>query len=139
MKYITKLLLIIILFSCGNKNKVKIDTSVALNFINNYTLICNKPDTNLNVQTWIKNNHNLSLDFKNSYNQIIKDTLDFDPIFDAQDYPEDGFKILSFDSLKNVISFQGINWESFKLSGTLKTKDNKTIINSIGFVNKNSN
>ena len=139
MKYLTTLFFTISLLSCSNKNKVNIDTSVALNFVNNYVSICNNLDTNLNVQTWIKNNQNLSEAFKKSYSQIIKDSLDFDPIFDAQDYPEEGFKIQKFDSLNNVVFLKGVNWGNFNLSATLKIKDNKTVINSLGVVNKNSN
>ena len=86
------------------KKESKIDTQVALKFINDYCEFCNqqlkKNKSILSTDVWIAKNNLLSISFKKSYKGLVDAAkkedpelgLDFDPIFDAQDFPERGIK-----------------------------------------------
>lgn len=126
---------------------LKFDYNVALKFINEYTENCNNQigDTlNLwNTELWIQNNKYLSKDFKSKYKSIIETAkknepelgLDFDPILDAQDFPEKGFTIYEIDSINQFVKVKGIDWDEFKLTLKVINKNNTTFVDGVGIVN----
>lgn len=123
------------------------DYSVALDFINEYTENCNKVigDTNnkWNENDWIQNNKSISKEFKLKYTSIIengfkdnpKRGLDFDPIFDAQDFPDIGFTIYEVDTIKHYVKVKGTDWPEFKLTIKVINKNNTTLVDGVGYVN----
>jgi len=149
MKTISLSLLILLLLSCNsantNENEAQqtlkegvTDYSVALNFINEYATESNNAilnhDSLWSPMNWINNNPSVSSNFKSKYNEVIKEELDADPIFDAQDFPENGFEILSIDSVNKLVTVKGIDWE---MEVTLKVVNigNKTLVDGSGLIN----
>lgn len=129
-------------YKTSNKNPTP-DFSVALNFINEYTDYCNNMSPESIDTSWIDNNQYLTESFKSRYHYILDSAyrsdpelgLDFDPIFDAQDFPDQGFSILSTDSSTGYITVFGNNWESFTLTLKLVNLNNKWLVNGSGIVN----
>nr|WP_283771786.1 SH3 domain-containing protein [Cellulophaga sp. 20_2_10] len=57
--------------------------------------------------------------------------VDADLILDAQDYPDDGFKISSFDSKSGYVILEGIGWESFKVSVKVVNKNGLYLVDGL--------
>jgi hypothetical protein len=110
------LLLVITLFSCGNSvkttdnspKKKELDPQVALEVMNDYIENCNaRKDSG----KWVENQKLLTEDYKKDYKKMMREAweddpemgLGFDPILDAQDYPDEGFKISSKKSSDDSI------------------------------------
>ncbi|MDD1616269.1 MAG: hypothetical protein CG439_1403 [Methylococcaceae bacterium NSP1-2] len=74
---------------------------------------------------WIKRNEKLTDNFKKAYKNLVEQAqkqdpelgLGFDPIFDAQDYPDQGFNIVNCEQQSNLVTLAGKNkeWENFKV------------------------
>jgi len=68
--------------------------------------------TKESTDQWVQRNTKITDHFKSSYKNLVEEAnkkdpemgLDFDPIFDAQDYPDQGFKILSCDEKSNFVT-----------------------------------
>ncbi len=81
----------------------------ALTFINSYVDNCNKMKESIGVLEWINSNKLTTNSFKTELKRIMDEAyklepeigLDADPIFDAQDYPDKGFELDSFNSKTN--------------------------------------
>ena len=92
------------------KSKIKpdLDEKIGLKFINDYCEFCNnklKKQSTITAENWINKNDLLTESFKKSYKDIVETAykedpelgLDFDPIFDAQDFPQNGFEFISIE------------------------------------------
>jgi len=144
------------LFSCNSENKTKHETetspsrqqeipdfNVALSFINDYTKFCAKPGQLSKTGDWIRNNLLLTDNFKNRYKNLLdsaqkKDPelgLGFDPIFDAQDFPEKGFSILKADTLSGYVTVVGNDWKEFELVLKLGQENDKWLVDGAGVIN----
>ncbi|WBU87912.1 SH3 domain-containing protein [Cellulophaga omnivescoria] len=64
-----------------------------------------------------------------------KIALDADLILDAQDYPDDGFKISSFDSESGYVILEGIGWESFKVTVKVVNENGIFLVDGSGIIN----
>lgn len=120
------------------------DFKVALQFINDYSEFClmrikqKSSDTN-----WIQRNPLLTDKFKKLYRSTLDsaykaDTelgLDFDPIFDAQDFPDKGFSILKTDTIENYVTVNGNDWKEFEVVLRLAFVDNKWFVDGAGIIN----
>lgn len=115
------------------------DFSVALTFINDYTKHCISVD----MDKWIPKHKLLSDDFKNAYQHLVDSMrredpemgLDFDPIFDAQDYPDKGFFVKKIDSLNGCVTVEGKNWKDFTVLLKVVAKDGKSLVDGAGIIN----
>jgi len=159
MKKTTILLLTLLLISCSSKNQNKtvkplikktkqefVDYNVGLKFINDYTELCNEQMTNrdtiIDIRNWINKNKIVSVEFKKRYNFILDSAeqaspetgLDFDPIFDAQDYTDSIFEIKEIDSLNNFIKVIG-KGDNFKSILRVVKYKNKTLVDGAGIIN----
>src|SRR4030095_5018719 len=144
------------LFSCNSENKTKHETAtsppkekaipdfnVSLSFINDYTKFCAKPGQLTKTGDWIRNNSLLTDNFKNRYKNLLdsaqkKDPelgLGFDPIFDAQDFPEKGFSILKIDTLNRYVTVAGNDWKEFELVLKVEQGNNKWLVDGAGVIN----
>ncbi len=120
------------------------DFKVALQFINDYTEVCllriKQKSSEMN---WIQSNPLLTDKFKNIYKSTLDSAykadpelgLDFDPIFDAQDFPDKGFSILKTDSLENYVTVNGNDWKDFELVLKIAFVDNKWLVDGAGIIN----
>lgn len=126
----------------------EIDFSVALDFINAYTVFCNKEfdgnETGIKTDAWIKDHSLLTDDFKKAYKKLMDSArnedmvygLGFDPIFNAQDYPEKGFDLAMIDSTKHLVRAVG---KDFPLIVELRVVNTShgSKVDAAGIVNQN--
>lgn len=115
---------------------------VAINFINSYVRNCNKMKEALSSVDWAKASKLVTKNFRAELDNIISEAnkkdpeygLGFDPIFDAQDYPN-SFEVDSIDLASNYIIVRGKNWTDFKLAMILKMKNNFWLVEGCGIIN----
>jgi len=116
---------------------------IALTFINSYIDNCNKMKESIGIIEWVNSNNLATNRFKTEVKTMIEEAfkiepelgLGFDPIFDAQDYPDEGFELESFDSETNYVVVKGKNWADFKLTIKMVLENNKWLVDGCGIVN----
>ncbi|MDL2314916.1 hypothetical protein LJC16_01515 [Bacteroidales bacterium OttesenSCG-928-C19] len=116
---------------------------IALTFINSYVDNCNKMKGAIDIIEWVDSNNLTTNFFKNEVRTIIEKAnqedpelgLGFDPILDAQDFPDEGFEFAAFDDKINFIVVKGKKWEDFKLTIKMILEDNKWLVDGCGIVN----
>lgn len=147
------LLLAITVYSCDaqvttpkkqplqSKTQSKPDFSVALNFINSYTKHClSRNKKGPSTTTWVRLNNLLTPAFKTNYKTLVDGAdpefgLEFDPIFDAQDFPDKGFVILKTDASQGYVTVSGIGWKEFQVNLKIVQLNNKWLVDGAGFIN----
>lgn len=128
-----------------NESGILPDQAIALQFINAYTeWITQNPDS---VDVWIIRSPLVTDQFKSAYKNL-KDSalqaapeigLGFDPILDAQDYPDKGFEIIHRDSTSEFVTVRGIDWPEFLLVLKLANHENKWLVDGSGVINMPEN
>jgi len=116
---------------------------IAIKFINDYVEFLNDRDSKLGLIDWVKSQSTVTEKFNLELERIINDAekrepgfgLGFDPLLDAQDYPDRGFEFEQFDIASGYLIVKGIDWESFKLTIKLIEKDGKWLVDGSGIVN----
>ena len=119
------------------------EAEFALNFINSYVENCNMLKNSIGIIEWVNSSKLVTENFKKELPKIIEEAnkndseigLGFDPIFDAQDYPEKGFEIESINSKSNLIILKGIEWNDFKLTLRAKFVNGKWLVDGCGIIN----
>lgn len=117
--------------------------STALTFINSYIADCNKMKESVGYLNFVKSSELTSSNFKTELQKIVDEAekidsevgLDFDPIIDGQDYPDEGFQLKHFDSKTNFIVVEGKNWEDFEITLKLVIENNKWLVDGCGVIN----
>ncbi|REE07616.1 hypothetical protein DFQ09_1182 [Winogradskyella pacifica] len=130
------------------KTKIQLEdttskTYVALKFINDYVANSNKMKEQIGIIEWVNSNQDVSQEFKGELTKMIGDAyesepeygLGFDPIFDAQDYPDDGFKLAEFDSISNYLTVEAKTWKGFVIKMKIKEVNNKWLVDGCGVIN----
>lgn len=152
MKKLFSIFIALILISCSNQTdktnsaddkKVtvfKLDSTASIKFANEYVELNNKMVGLSEISSWIENNNLITDNFKKSYKAIIdnvseEEPLEADPIFDAQDYPDKGFEIESYDKNTGYIILKGIDWSDFKINLKLTNSNDQTLVDGCGIVN----
>ena len=153
-------LLILFLCSCQSKNKSEAESNSgntlqtdspkndprinnALTFLNTYVENCNKGKNQVSAVEWVNSSKLVTTHFKTELKKLEDEALvrepvvglDADPIFDAQFYPEKGFKPESFDSAANYITFKGIDDQKFKVTVKMVNEQNNWLVDGCGMVN----
>ncbi len=113
----------------------------ALKFINDYIDFINNYDANLGIKGWTEKQITVTENFKTELTRIITEAekedpemgLGFDPILDAQDYPEKGFAIDKMDG--DYVMLKGIGWEDFGLTLKMKKENGNWLVEGCGVVN----
>lgn len=75
------------------------------------------------IGQWLHANRELTESFKKSYQSLVdgakrddpESGLDFDPVLDAQDFPDKGFVVESCDAA-GFVTVRGVDWETFKVT-----------------------
>ena len=117
--------------------------SIALDFINSYVKFCDNRDVKILRESWLKE-QKITSSFMISYDELVTKNekldpefiLDFDPIFDAQDYPDKGFEIYKIDSINHTVVLQGVEWTEFKLLIKLNEENKQWLVDGVGAINK---
>lgn len=120
---------------------------VALSFVNAYVVNCNQMSKALAVEEWVAMNMQTTFEFKAALTNLINEAkkndpemgLEADPIFNAQDYPENGFELESLDKTGNIIHLKGKGQSDFKLTLQMKQDNGAWLVNSCGMVNNTIN
>ncbi|WP_281616482.1 hypothetical protein [Flammeovirga sp. SubArs3] len=126
----------------SNLEIINTPSDIAVKFINDYVENCNSKERD-EIMSWINNYPKVSQTFKEELEELILEAeknapeigLDFDPIFDAQDYPDDGFKLSNFDPTTNYLTVEGIHWEGFYITMKIKKYNNEWFIDGCGVIN----
>jgi hypothetical protein len=131
-----------------NTTEIKTDkdntpVNIALTFINSYVDNCNKMKESIGIIEWVNSTNLTTNRFKTEVKTIIEEAykedpelgLGFDPIFDGQDYPDEGFELETFVSKTNFIVVKGRNWVDFKLTIKVALDDNKWLVDGCGIIN----
>jgi len=92
---------------------------------------------------WVQRSEKVTDNFKHSYKKLVEDAnrndpetgLGSDPIFDAQDYPDQGFKILRCDDKSNFVILRGSDWEIFTVVVKTSKTDKGWLIDGAGVIN----
>lgn len=115
----------------------------ALTFINAYVKNCNRMKDALGVVEWVNSSKLTTENFKTELKKVMEEAdqlepemgLDADPIFNAQDYPEEGFELESSDDKTNYIVLKGKNWADFKLTIKMVKDKNNWLVDGCGMIN----
>ena len=115
----------------------------ALSFINGYVENSNNMNEAMNIIDFTNSNNLTTETFKSTLERIIETALkenpemglDADPIYDAQDYPEQGFELESIDEKSNYLTVKGIDWPDFKLTMKVVEENGKWLVDGCGSVN----
>ncbi|MBB3696474.1 hypothetical protein KMW28_10210 [Flammeovirga yaeyamensis] len=129
-----------IFYFSAHNNKL---TDIAVKFINDYVSYRNSCNDWKEILNWIDNYPNVSVSFKNELYKIILETeknepemgLDFDPIFDAQDFPDDRFKLFNYDKSTNYLTVESLSWKGFYITIKIKKIDNSWLVDGCGVIN----
>lgn len=125
-------------------NKQAVATpEVAVRFINLYVQYCNtvmaRPDlvkfaaeTSLTTPAF---QTTLKTMTEEAYQNDPELGFGADPFFDAQDYPDQGFELESFDDESKVVVVKGIGWPDFRLALRLAKVNEKWLVDGCGTVN----
>jgi len=124
-------------------NDTSSNANVALKFINDYVKNCNKMREQIGIIEWVNDYPNVSQEFKTELTKMIQEAekndpvygLGFDPIFDAQDYPDDGFELAEFDSVSNYLTVEAKSWKGFTITMKIKELDKKWMVDGCGVIN----
>ena len=115
----------------------------ALKFINGYVENCNKMKQSVGIIDWVNSNGLSTNGFRTELKRIIDDAykaepevgLDFDPILDAQDFPDKGFEFESVDETTNYLTVRGKDWPDFKLTIKIIEENEKWLVDGCGIIN----
>ncbi len=159
MKLIIIISTIVLYSSCGQNSSNKTEKEVssiesnklndnlpvvnALKFINMYVDNCNKMKESTEIVEWVNSNNLTTSHFKTELKSIIDEAykidpemgLGIDPIFDAQDYPDKGFELESFDNKTNYIVVKGKEWTDFKLTMKMVLESDNWLVDGCGIIN----
>ncbi|MBZ9777967.1 hypothetical protein LB452_03435 [Psychroflexus sp. CAK8W] len=127
-------------FNTMSSQATETDDEVTVEFINDYVAYCNDLATKVSQLEWIQNRKDVTNSFRSELERIVSEAesndpelgLGFDPILDAQDYPN-SFEIESQNSEYVVV--KGIDWPEFKLTLKLKIIEGKYFVDGSGIIN----
>ncbi|HUH29528.1 hypothetical protein [Gelidibacter sp.] len=111
----------------------------ALDFINSYI----ESIDHLEILEFAKNSPLATDQLKSELEKIVilaweenpRIGLLADPLFDAQDYPPNGFELHEFDPQTGYVIVKGIDWEDFKVAMQVVDVDGHILVDGCGIVN----
>ena len=127
----------------SGENIVNLDAQVAVDFLNGYIQYCNSDNENKDIVEYTQSSPLVTNNFKAEVKKIIEDAfaaepeigLGFDPLFDAQDYPDEGVELLDFNAETGYLMVKGKKWKDFRVAMKVIAQDGKTLVDGCGVVN----
>lgn len=110
----------------------------AKSFINEYI---QSSEASENRSQWVQRNTRITDAFISSYQALLDSVgdeeggLDFDPILNAQDYPDRGFGIVNCAEQGEYITLQGVDQSNFTVVVKIKKSGNVWLIDGAGIIN----
>ena len=125
------------------KTPEKADITNALSFINGYVKFSDDPNSSHNTVDWVKLSSLTTKKFIADLEGILKEAykedpemgLGFDPIFNAQDYPSDGFELGTYDEKTKTVLVKGVNMSEFTVTMKIRAENGKWLVDGCGIVN----
>ncbi len=119
------------------------DYTVALDFLNAYIENCNDYENGLSASEWANASPLVTENFKTELQNLITEAeeedpelgLDYDPILNAQDYPEDGMVLAEFDASDGYVVTQGKIQTGVIIVVKLVKQNGNVLIEGCGAVN----
>ncbi|MFC4818492.1 MULTISPECIES: hypothetical protein [unclassified Flavobacterium] len=116
--------------------------TTALAFVNEYAKVYTSMDEAQTLQ-WVSANALVTPEFRDSLTHLITESLQknpesglkFNPIFDAQENPEEGFEVVSTDSKTGYITLRGKHSNELKLNLKMKNVNDTWLVDGCGIVN----
>lgn len=115
------------------------DASAALNFANDYVDNIYKLNSINEIEEWVAASPYVTAHYKETIKQDINEInhdpetiLDADIIFDAQDYPDEGFELESADEKTSHAVLRGKRWKDFKFNVKLAKENGKWLVDDSG-------
>jgi hypothetical protein len=123
--------------------EVEFNPEVAANFINSYIENIDKRSERIEIRKWTQASELVTDNFKSQLDSMITYAferepeygLGFDPIIDAQDYPDGGFQLLNFDESTGLATVNGIEGPSFHIPVMLVSIGGRTLVDGCGAIN----
>lgn len=111
----------------------------ALDFINSYVESIDKVE----ILEFVKNSPLASEKLKSELENMVilaweenpRIGLLANPLFDAQDYPPNGFELHEFNAPTGYVIVKGIDWNDFKVALQLVKEDGHILVDGCGIVN----
>lgn len=111
----------------------------ALDFLNGYIESIDQ----LEILEYVNNSPLASENLKKALEDIViraweehpRIGLDFDPLFDAQDYPAEGVELQYFNPETGYVTAKGIGWEDFRVVMKVISDDGHILVDGCGAVN----
>jgi hypothetical protein len=124
-------------------DKANIQIATGLKFINDYVKNSTSSKHFVEIDKWVESNKLVSKAFKTNFEKLMKEAykndpemgLGFDPIFDAQDFPEKGFELESYNKETGFMTVKGIEWSDFKVTMKLVKIKDKWLVDGCGVIN----
>jgi hypothetical protein len=115
----------------------------ALQFINSYVDNCNKLKESVAMKEWVNASNLTTNRFKTELKSLVDKAiqedpeagLGFDPILNAQDYPDKGFELESFDHNTNYIVLKGKDWAEYKFTIKMVLENGHWLVDGCGIIN----
>lgn len=126
----------------GKKANTAEEANVAMQVINEYVVFCSQSTES--ADDWVAKNKLLTHKFKTSYKKLVESALKeepesglgFDPILDAQDYPDEGFELVNYDHKKGFVTLRGKDyWSNFILVMKVVKEKGKWLVDGSGVIN----
>ena len=119
------------------------NTEIAADFINSYVENLKKRSESIEIRKWTEASELVTDKFKSTLDSLITAAfelepeygLSFDPIINAQDYPDGGFQLLNFDESTGLATVNGIEGPSFQIPVMLVIEDGRTLVDGCGAIN----
>jgi hypothetical protein len=119
------------------------DYIVALDFLNAYIENCNDLENALSPSDWANTSPLVTENFKTELQNLITEAeeenpelgLDYDPILNAQDYPEDGMELAEFDAPSGYVVARGKNQRGVIIVVKLVKQNGTVLIDGCGVIN----
>ena len=122
-----------------------VDSAVALKFMNEYIENENlqMKGEGLELVKWVNENPFATQSLKTELQKILDKAykiepeigLGFDPVLDAQDFPEEGFELENIDHKTGYVTLAGKQWKEFKVRMRLIESDGKWLVDGVGIIN----
>jgi hypothetical protein len=120
------------------------DFAVAAEFMNAYAAyLRTSPSSPEAIDAWITGHPLLTENFKSARKQVLADALKnepeiglgFDPILDAQDFPDKGFSVVRTDTAGGYVTVAGIGSPDFEVVVKVALQNNRSLVDGAGVVN----
>lgn len=116
---------------------------VALKFINAYKEDCDNRSKGKGIRVFVSESPYVTPGFNSELKKVLNEAdkkdpelgLGFDPIFDGQDYPDQGFEVKSVDEKEGYVIVRGKDWKEFTITIKIANVNGNWLVDGSGIIN----